>query len=103
MLPGTLSLHNRKNKIVSAEEAVSIIRNGDIVATGGFVGAGFAEEIAVHLEDHFLEMGVPRNLTLIFPAGQGDGKTKGLNHLAHEGLLNRVIGGHIGLAPSLQM
>jgi len=102
MLANTLSLRHRKGKIVSAEEAVSIIRDGDIVATGGFVGAGFAEEIAVQLEDHFLTTGGPRNLTLIYPAGQGDGKTKGLNHLAHEGLVRRVIGAHVGLAPKLQ-
>ena len=102
MLADKLSLRHKKGKIVTAEEAVSIIRDGDVVATGGFVGAGFAEEIAVQLEDHFLRTGAPGDLTLIYAAGQGDGKTKGLNHLAHEGLVRRVIGGHIGLAPKLQ-
>ncbi len=102
MLTDTLSLRHRKGKIVSAEEAIRIIRNADVVATGGFVGAGFAEEIAVQLEDHFLRTGGPRDLTLVYPAGQGDGKAKGLNHLAHEGLIKRIIGGHIGLAPKLQ-
>jgi propionate CoA-transferase len=37
-------------KIVSAEEAVRLIRDGDTIATGSFVGIGFAEEIAVALE-----------------------------------------------------
>ena len=31
----------KKGKVVTAEEAVRIIRNGDTVATGGFVGNRF--------------------------------------------------------------
>ena len=39
-----------RGKVVSAAEAVQLIRDGDTVATGGFVGIGFAEEIAIALE-----------------------------------------------------
>lgn len=89
-------------KIVTAAEAVQLIRDGDTVATGGFVGIGFAENIAVALEERFLAEAAPTGLTLMYAAGQGDGKTRGLNHLGHENLVARVIGGHWGLVPRLQ-
>lgn len=97
------------DKIVSASEAVRLIGDGDTVATSGFVGIGFAEEIAVALEELYLahgdeplDLGKPRNLTLCYAGGQGDGKTRGLNHLGHPGLLRRVIGGHWALVPKVQ-
>ncbi len=91
-----------RNKIVSAAAAVQRIGDSDTVATGGFVGVGFAENIAVALEQRFTATGSPRDLTLVYAAGQGDGKDRGLNHFAHEGLVRRVIGGHWALVPKLQ-
>ncbi|MFK5952153.1 MAG: hypothetical protein QM498_03785 [Desulfobacterium sp.] len=56
----------KNNKIVSAEEVVRIIRNNATVAFGGFVGIGFAEEIAIELERFFLETGHPKDLSPVF-------------------------------------
>ena len=102
MLSPITPMKAKKGKVVTAEEAVNVIGKGDTIAFGGFVGVGFAEEIAITLEKRFLETGAPENLTLVYAAGMGDGKEKGLNHLGHKGLIKRVIGGHWGLVPRLQ-
>jgi propionate CoA-transferase len=81
----------QNGKIVAARDAVQLIRAGDTVGTGGFVGIGFAENIAVALEERFLteqaddktEGPKVDNLTLVYAAGQGDGQERGLNHLGH--------------------
>ena len=90
-----------KNKIVSADDAVALIQDGDTLCISGFVGTGTPEELIIALEKRFLETGSPKNLTLVFAAAPGDGDSRGVNRLAHEGLVKRVIGGHWALVPKI--
>jgi propionate CoA-transferase len=90
-----------KNKIVSAAEAIAIIRDGDTLACSGFVGSGTPDELIAALEKRFAETASPRDLTLLFAAAPGDGKDRGLNCLARDGLVKRAVGGHWGLVPKL--
>ncbi len=71
----------RYRQVVSAREAVRLIQDGDTVATSGFVGIGFPRTSRSHWRSVFsigeeaaAGAGRPRDLTLVYAAGQGDGK-----------------------------
>lgn len=90
-------------RIMTAVEAVrEFIKDGDTIGSGGFVGAAHPEEISLTIGEEFLATGHPKNITIMYAAGQGDGKDRGLNHLGEEGLVGRIIGGHWALVPRLQ-
>lgn len=87
---------------LTAEQAAQWINDGQSVMLGGFIGSVVPEAIARAIGERFESTGLPKDLTLIFAAGQGDGKGRAANHLAKQGLVSRVIGGHWGLVPKLQ-
>ena len=87
--------------VLKAKEIPKIIKNGSFIGIDGFVGIGVPEEILLNIEESYLTTGSPNSINIIFAAGFGDGKTRGLNRIAHEGLIKKVIGGHWGLAPNL--
>jgi propionate CoA-transferase len=87
------------SKVVSLDEAVALVQPGSTLATSGFVGIGTPDGLLEALARAHQTHGRPGDLTLVFAAGQGDGKTRGLNRLAAPGLLRRVVGGHWGLIP----
>lgn len=88
-----------KDKIIAVEQAIALIRDGDVLTTTGFVQSCIPEMLHAALEKRFLEEGSPRDLTLIMCAGAGDSKGQGTGRLHHEGLLRRVIAGNFGRMP----
>lgn len=88
-------------KIITKEEAVQLIKDDAFVGMVGFVGCAHPETLTAACEESFFKSGHPRNLTIQFSAGIGDGKTKGSNHFGNPGMVKRIIGGHYGLAPRL--
>jgi len=90
------------SKIIPVEDAVSLVQDGDVLAVAGYGTNGVPEKLLAGLQARFLDEDGPRNLTLMFAGGIGDGKDRGLNRLGHEGLLKRVIGGHYGLIPAIE-
>ncbi|MFQ7261043.1 MAG: malonate decarboxylase subunit alpha, partial [Christensenellales bacterium] len=91
----------KKVKVLSPAEAAMLIKDGDTVATGGFVGSGAPETLTSAVEKRFLETGEPKNITYMYAAGQGNRDGRGSDHFAHEGLVKRVIAGHWNMAPNL--
>lgn len=87
-------------KQVTPEEVASLIPNGATVAADGFTMMSVADEIYAHIEQSFLEKGIPNNLTFVHAAGQSN-RVDGLARLAHPKLLKRVVGPHWGLNPPM--
>ena len=90
-------------KLIDADAAARLIRDGDSVAvTGNGAGMVSGEAILASIEDRFLRTGHPRDLTVVHSLGIGDRHTLGINRLAHEGLVRRVIAGHFTWSPRMQ-
>jgi propionate CoA-transferase len=90
-----------KNKVISADEAIALINEGDVVTTTGFVQSCIPEALHAALEKRYVETGSPRDLTLIMCAGAGDSKGLGTGRLHHDGLLKRVIAANFGRMPKV--
>lgn len=91
------------SKVITPQQAAELVKDGDRIAMLGFIGMCHPQEVTYAIEKRFLETGHPRDLDLYFPTNVGDGTDAlGMNHLAHDGLLRSIVGGHWNLVPALQ-
>ncbi len=90
-----------KNKVISAEQAIALVKDGDVICTTGFVQSCIPEALHAALEKRYVETKAPKGCTLIMCAGAGDSKGLGTGRLHHEGLLTRVIAANFGRMPKV--
>ena len=88
----------KRPQIVTAKEAVDKIKNGAVLINTGMMLACSCEAVLKEIESSFLTSGRPSGLTLMHSSSQSD-RTGGIEHLAHPGLVDRLIGAHWGLSP----
>ncbi len=89
-------------QIMSAEQAVALVEDGDTLIIGGS-GSGHAvpEALIEALEQRYLTQSEPRQLTSVHPVGLGNRGECGASRLAHDGLLKRVVCGTLVDSPPL--
>lgn len=83
---------------IDANTIASQIPNGSTIALVGFGGMGQCDKVLRAIGQSFDNTGEPNNLTVFHTAGQSD-NSNGIEHIAKEHLISRIIGGHWGLAP----
>jgi propionate CoA-transferase len=89
------------SKVITAQKAAMLIQDGVTIGASTQGMAGWAEEIAIAIEERFLETSHPKNITLIHSCTCGDYKKRGTTHLGHEGLTKRLICGHTFTSPNM--
>src|SRR3954454_12680138 len=86
----------RQWKTVTADQAAALIGSGSTLAV-----SWLGDFLAAAVQAAFQQRQEPRDLTVVYGATQGHGRTHGLNMLAEEGLVRRVIGGQWHPVPGL--
>ncbi len=87
------------SKVISAEAAAALIKDGATVGAAACAMSGWPEELTMAMEKRFLKSGHPAKMTFVHAAGIGNWKDKGPQHFAHAGMIGKWIGGHCGLSP----
>lgn len=90
-------------RVAKADDVAKLVESGDTLLIGGS-GAGHSvpDALIAAIERRFLAEGAPRELTTVHPVGLGDRANCGIGHLAHDGLLKRVVCGTLVDSPPVE-
>lgn len=89
------------HKVITAKEAASLVQDGATVTVAGFVGIGFPEHLVNAVRKRFDETQQPRSMHLVQVAACGDGKGRGMDKWAAEGMVASMTYGWAGMSPAL--
>ncbi|MBE0578592.1 CoA-transferase [Devosia sp.] len=88
-------------KIVSAAVAAARIPDNCVVTVSSSSSLGCPDLVLKAIGERFVSEGHPRNLTTLHPIAAGDMYgVKGIDHIAKDGLLSRVLAGSYPSGPS---
>ncbi|MCK0149334.1 acyl CoA:acetate/3-ketoacid CoA transferase [Marivita sp. S6314] len=89
------------SKVVSAADAAARIPDGAVVTVSSSSSLGCPDFVLKAIGERFAAEGHPRNITSLHPIAAGDMYgVKGMDHLAQDGLLSRVLAGSYPSGPS---
>ncbi len=89
------------SKVVTAAEAAARIPDGAVVTVSSSSALGCPDLVLCAIGERFDAQGHPRDLTTIHPIAAGDMYgVKGVDHIAKDGLLARILGGSYPSGPS---
>ena len=89
------------SKFVSAAEAAGRIADGAVLTVSSSSSLGCPDFVLKAIGERFRAEGHPKNITSLHPIAAGDMYgVKGMDHLAQDGLLTRVLAGSYPSGPS---
>ena len=84
-------------KVMTADEAIDLIKDGDVIALNSFLGIDNPVELHEALYRKYKKTGSPRRLTIISSAGFGAwDEDKAAEGYIREGAVDKIICGHFG-------
>jgi propionate CoA-transferase len=91
----------KKSKVISLEAAASLVKDGATLGIQGVITSSVPVDLMTAVRDRYVKTGAPKTLTVYHESGIGDGKDGGMNMFAEDGLIGKLVCGHIGTSPKL--